>query len=471
MIYLTLGEGIRKGVTLYSGLHDNKPPLLYITAAIAGNLFWFKAILAAWHAITVYLFWKLADHLFPSGKKVPAKQRSNNKLLIIASTVLFALFTTLPTLEGNIANAELFMIGPIIAAFYILLSKRKSPKNLVISGVLFSIATLFKVPAAFDLAAIVFIWLVTNKLTRKSLKEIAINTGYLVAGFLLPIFISLIWYFLKGAFSEYFIAAFLQNVGYLSSWRPEDTREPFIVKNGPLLIRALVVTVGFILLFIKRKKLSKNFIFLTAWLLLTLFAVSLSERPYPHYMVQSIAPMSLLAGMIIAKKNMEQVLAIIPLSLAFLVPVYFNFWNYPTLPYYAKFIKFASGQISRQEYLRTFGNHIPRNYDISRYIRESTNSNANIYVWGDTSMIYALSRRLPPIKYVADYHIRDFSSQKLVADQIKENMPEIIVIMPDSPAFPELNLIIYNNYGLVEEFDGAKVFKLLDSDLRRLIAP
>ena len=44
MIYLTLGEGMSQGIPLYSGLHDNKPPLLYILAAISGRLFWFKAI-------------------------------------------------------------------------------------------------------------------------------------------------------------------------------------------------------------------------------------------------------------------------------------------------------------------------------------------------------------------------------------------------------------------------------------------
>ena len=46
MIYLALGQGLRQGIPLYLGLHDNKPPLLYLTAAISGNLFLFKVILA-----------------------------------------------------------------------------------------------------------------------------------------------------------------------------------------------------------------------------------------------------------------------------------------------------------------------------------------------------------------------------------------------------------------------------------------
>src|SRR3989304_10019309 len=72
MIYLTLGEAIRRGIPLYSGIHDNKPPLLYILAAIAGSLFWFKAILTLWLLVTIFIFWKLTEVLFP--KNLRAQQ-------------------------------------------------------------------------------------------------------------------------------------------------------------------------------------------------------------------------------------------------------------------------------------------------------------------------------------------------------------------------------------------------------------
>src|SRR6185436_10445878 len=64
MIYVTLGNAIRRGLTLYKDIHDNKPPLLYFLAAITGNLFWFKVSLMIFSLITVYLFWKLTTKLF-----------------------------------------------------------------------------------------------------------------------------------------------------------------------------------------------------------------------------------------------------------------------------------------------------------------------------------------------------------------------------------------------------------------------
>jgi len=65
MIYLTLGNAIKNGLTLYQDIHDNKPPLLYFTAAVAGNVFWFRTILAFWMMLATTLFWHLAKTLFP----------------------------------------------------------------------------------------------------------------------------------------------------------------------------------------------------------------------------------------------------------------------------------------------------------------------------------------------------------------------------------------------------------------------
>jgi len=460
MIYLSLGEAIRQGVPLYKGIHDNKPPLLYIIAGISGSLFWFRSILAIWHLLTVYLFWKLSCTLFPK----------KTKLQKIA-TIIFSIFTTLPLLEGNIANAELFMIGPIIAALIILFSKKLTKKKLFWSGALFSIAALFKFPAAFDLPAIMFFWLVTTKLSKNNIKKIVSKSFYLILGFLVPIAATIIWYSIQGAFSEYIIAAFLQNVGYLSTWRPGDIQKSFLVRNAPLLLRAFIVAAGLGILYLKKKKLSKQYIFLTSWLLLTLFAVTLSERPYPHYLIQSIAPVSLLAAMFFTMKNLEQILAMIPLALFFVVPVYFNFWSYPTLSYYVRFVNFTTNKITKGEYFNSFSDATLRNYKIADFIATSTRKNEKVFVWGNSSVIYALSRRLPPGRYVADYHIKDFSSPKETISILNTSMPKIIVILPDSLPFFDLQVFLRKNYILVEEIDGAQMWTVLSPKVRALMTP
>jgi len=458
MIYLTLGEGIRRGLTLYRDIHDNKPPLLYFMAAVAGNVFWFRAILAAWTTATTVIFWKLTRVLKPK-----------NDLFQKVSTAIFAILTTIPLLEGQVSNAELFMIGPTILAIYLLLSKKPGVITIFLSGILFSIATLFKVPAAFDLGVVIFIWLFSLKPSTKSVSKFILKVSILLLGFLLPILITLLWYYLKGALHEYLVAAFLQNVGYLSSWRPDDVQKPFLVKNAPLLTRAAIVTFGASILIWFRKKLSAPYALAVIWLLTSLFAITLSERPYPHYLIQAVPAISILVGFLVAAKNREQSLAVIPLFLLAVVPVYYNFWYYPSLPYYQRFFDFATHKISREEYFNRFDGNVNRNYKVARFIVSTSKPNDNVFVWGDSSPIYALSRHLPPTKYVANYHISDFSSQEEILNMLIENKPVLIVILSESPDFPQMVSFLNSNYTQIANIDGTQIWKLINPLVLNLI--
>ena len=136
MIYLTLGHGIRQGVPLYSGLYDNKPPILYLIAALAGNLVWFKILLAVAATISAVFFAKIVECLF-----------TNNTKIQKIATIVFTLLITLPLLEGNTANAENFMMAFSLPALYLLLANKLKPKGLLFSGFLFGVSCLTKVPA------------------------------------------------------------------------------------------------------------------------------------------------------------------------------------------------------------------------------------------------------------------------------------------------------------------------------------
>lgn len=450
MIYMTLGQGVRQGAVLYQDLHDNKPPLLYLTAALSGSLFWFKAALALFNIVSIVLFYKLTLKFFEKNKRA-------QKL----STFIFALLTTLPLLEGNIANAELFMVTPILLAFVLLLGPHLSARKVFYSGVLFGLATLFKVPAAFELPVIVFFWLITEDL-KKDWKTILKNTFLIASGFVLPILLTFAWYAWQGVLSEYISAAFLQNVGYLSSFRPGDVQKSFVERNLPLLIRGFLVLAGMTSLYFSRKKLSKQFIFLSLWTLLALFAITLSERPYPHYLIQVVAPASLLLATFFAGKTFEQVLVIFPLVLIFSAPVIYRFWFYPTTSYYVRFINFMTGRLNRSQYLSSFSSQLPRNYEIADFLVNSTTTRDQVFIWDeDSPAIYALSRRLPPIKYTVPYHVNDFSSRAEVAAALEKNPPKFIILTSGNP-FPELRKLIMMRYILVNQIGDADIWSRMD---------
>ncbi len=449
MIYLSLGNAIRKGWVLYRDIHDNKPPLLYFLAALAGNVFWFRAILAFWMSATIALFWKLTRKIFPKDKFVRK-----------ACVVVFAILTTIPTLEGQIANSEIFMIGPTILGFLLLLGKDVSERKILASGLMFSLATLFKMPAMFDMGAVIFLWVVTLKLNSKSWRDFVRKSGLLAVGFLTPILLTFVWYWQRGALEKYVVAAFLQNIGYLSSFRPGDVGKSFVARNAPLLFRGGILTAGLFVLWVFRKRISKAYLFASSWMLFSLFAAALSERPYPHYLLQVVPSFSILFGMLIANKNIEQVLVIIPMSLAVLLPVYYNFWHYPTFSYYRRFLLFSSGRIGKDEYFDLFEGDINRNYKVAGVVRALSDSDERVFVWGEnSSLIYALSRRLPAIKYVATYHINDFSNMDELSRQLRNSLPKVIVILPKSPRKAEIDSLLRQKYNHVLDIEGTEIWK------------
>jgi len=429
MIYLTLGQGIRQGVALYSGIYDNKPPLLYLAATVAGNLFWFKAILTFWSMAAIIAFWKLTKSKIAS--------------------FIFALLITLPLLEGNTVNAEPFLIGLNILAFFFLLTQKLSVRNLILAGSFFGLATLFKVPAAFDIPAIILYWLITQGL--KNWRKIVKNTLYLTIGFLIPIFFTFGWFLIGGSLIDYVKAAFLQNIGYVSSW---EIKIPFIARVG-----ATAVFVS--LLALVRRKISKEFLFACLWLTFSLFAVTLSQRPYPHYLIQSAAPIAILLAMLFIKKNKEQVLVIIPLTIALFIPVYYKFYHYDTFAYYQRFINFAVGKIDKDSYFASFSPDVKRNYEIADFLTKSSFPAERVFVWDtDSPTIYALARRLPPVKFVADYHVNDYFSRAGLAEELNNNTPGFIILTSDHP-FPEIMDLIHKEYILIAQIENADIYSKL----------
>lgn len=445
LIYLILGNAIRRGLVLYRDIHDNKTPLIYFLAAFAGNVFWFRAILCFWMLATIFAFWKLSQILFP-------KKESVQRL----TTIVFAFLTSFPTLEGQTPNSELFLIGPLIVAFIFALKKENRIKNMFLAGLFVSFATLLKVPAVFDTAAILFLPLFFANFTKKTIKQFILESLSLIAGIALPIGLSFVWYYLRGAGKEYFTAAFLQNIGYVASTRigSIENTVPILTKLTPIATRGGIAAFGFILLFVFRKKLGKPYILATLWLLTSLFAATLSERPYPHYLVQAIPAFSILLGMLLSLKVKEQALTVIPLTLCFLVPVYYKFWYYDPLPYFGNFIKLLEGT-PKDEYLNLFGGQVARNYKISKEILKTVKQTDSVFVWGDAPPIYALTSTLPPIKYVANYHIYDYSSTIEVVGLLSKNMPRLIVLLPEEKVPPELYSFVKTNYHPLNSVEGA----------------
>jgi len=425
----------------------------------------------AWNSVNVVLIWKLAKKFIKSD------------LVVTLTTFLFLIFSTIPLTEGNIANAEVFMIMPVTAAVLILFNlTEKKEKGItgilkswlvkhdwryLLIGVLMAVGFLFKVPVGFELFGLL-VWLVVYKAESviDFLKRVFDQRVRLIIfGFLAPVVLSIIYYFLAGAGESYVRSALGQNIGYLSSWEGES--RPFY--QSGLFVRGMIMMGSMTGIWLLRKKLGNKYGLISLWFVGALFGSQLAGRPYPHYFIEIVPAGALLLGMMIdsLKTKKKEFLkdwgkVIVGLGLFGLViwsMLAYKFWYYKSWPYYKNFVGYVLGDKNRDEYMSFWGSGVLRNYEVAKYIREITEEDEQIFVWGTEPAIYVLSNRLPVGKYTVAYHILDFGAKEETIKRLIEEKPRVIVKMTsEGHVFSELEGLLADKYLMVKQFNEAVVY-------------
>lgn len=443
-IYLTLGQAIKHGLTIYQQIHDNKPPTLYYLAALGGTVFGFRLLLLLWMIPTLYCFYLLVRHFF-SGR---------------ARTVAFFLFlilSSIPLIEGTIANAEIFMLLPTIAAFLLFLQRAKKPSSswFLWIGLLLGFAFTIKVPVAIEFAFICF-WLLLTSL--QNLKSLIPRYFFLLTGFSLPILLWTFYFYLHGALTPFLNAALLQNFGYLSSWATGSHTSS--VASGGLSQRGLVlIGVWMLLAFLfLKKKVHRDVLFVVGWFTATIFGALLSGRPYPHYLIQVLPPFCLLVGFLFVHLK-SKLLAILSLLGLLILTVGYQFYYYPVVRYYLNFYSYIFHLESPAAYQAYFGSRVNDNQNLANFLQASTTPQDQIFVWGDEPFVYAESRRLPVGRFTVAYHIVELNAQKETMDKLEAHLPNFIITYPmANRPFPALNDFIDKYYYFVRAFGDAQVY-------------
>jgi len=442
-IYLTLGNAFRKGFVFYRDIHDNKPPLLYLVAALSnGQLFWLRLIAIIWNSIHLFVIYKLV------------KKITKNVTIALIGGGLFIFLNLI--FEGRIANGEIFMMMPATLAVYLLISRKKNSTFSfgLLLGSLFSLGFLFKIPVIFDLVAIIFAFFILpiKKLTVKEATAVLKNNKLqgIIAGFALPIAVSIGYYANKGTFIPYVRSALMQNIGYLSTWQGS---------NLGLIIRFLLVLIFLLYLFLQRKKIPFLLTLALSWFALGMFGALLSARPYPHYFIEIIPSLILIATLTLnqlltSRKSPETRTHLLFFSGTVLVLVgsYFlyHFWWYPQIPYYKNFFSYITNQKNRQEYRAYWGEKTQSDYKLASFINQVTRPEDKIFAWGDAACTYAIADRLPVGRYTVNYHIYDFDGFEETLAAIKNNRPRLIIKLKDETrVWPELETYLENNYYLL----------------------
>jgi len=436
-IYQIIGFALRNGRELYEGIWDNKPPLLYLLYALFnGDQATLRLVSILFGIGSIIVLYFLAKKMFPGTRTASV------------ATIVFAGLFSLPLVEGNIANAENFMLLPILLAGYLVYQHRDTKyvildtkyKVLFAAGLLLGIAFLFKIVAVFDLAAfsifLLFLPFLHDKTKRFPFSMLSIKSlGALLLGFALPVFITVLYFLLKGNLTDFLQASFLQNIGYVGY------KNEFFIPQGFLILKLLFLFAFVVLLFLKRNELPKSALFILLWLAFSVFNAYFSNRPYTHYILVALPSFSLGLGLAVIywKKSLLIILLSFLLGL-FLLSRQFELADInkygKTAAYYQNFATFILGQKNVSDFQSFFDSDVPRDYEVARYLKNLPGIDEGVFIWGNSAQIYVLSGTLPPGRYTVAYHIAGKKPLLETEMVLQKAKPKYIVLMHDASSFP-----------------------------------
>ena len=467
-IYLVLGQTMNKGATLYTEIIDHKTPLIYYLARVQTQMN-FRILNIAWMLVTTGVFYYFAKKILKSVK------------LTSLAGLIFVLLTTLPWLEGNIPNGELFVLGFVLVGFLILTKseyfskfletkavKKTHHLSLFLCGFFIGLGILTKVPAILDLAAAFsigyfsFINLFSIKKWKDNFKilgKIIVDLIHIILGAVAPIIASIIYFVSIGSGKDYLDFGLLYNFRYAGNWGlPFDN--PFLIQSFTLQGKIIYLVLLVLIITIFKKYIKPGLQFVLVWFAATLFASLLSNRPYPHYFVQIVPALSILIAFGVSYiyqifkvgKLKFDLKKIIPLSISVLVIALFisvmkllEFRPYQTIPYYQNWYKLVSGQLSKEDYRQTFDSLMRDNYKAAPIIKAT--GSQDLFIWGTNPTLYALTETRPTGRFTVSFHIKDFDAfGETVRDVVKKAPPFIVVMKNEDYIFPELNNFLIYNY-------------------------
>ena len=437
-IYQVLGLAMNQGRLLYRDIFDNKPPLLYfLYSLVNSDEFMIRLLSLVFGLFSVFAFFYLSKQIF------------KNLRVSFFSTALFAILFGLPLIEGNIANAENFMLLPNIIAGILVLksvdekSQNKKYKILLLAGLVVGLSFLFKIVGIFDFAAfLVFLFFenYSKKLLDIFKRENIIteikNVLPFMLGFILPIALVTLVFIFNNAFSYFLKAILFSNIGYVSYGNK------LIIPQGLLILKLIILSLFALFIFYKRRVYDNGFVFASLWLAFSLFSAFFSQRPYTHYVLVLLPSVCLVLGLLFVNKNFSRISGVLAISSFIIIVLSFNFYT-KTIFYYQNFVSFLSGKENVTSYQKFFDGSTPRDYEIASYVNLYAKKSDNIFIWGNNAQVYKLAEKNPLLRYTVAYHITGYPTGISEMEKaIETKKPRLIIIMPNVPTFP-MNL---NNY-------------------------
>ena len=496
--YLQIGQSLLQGKHLYVDLWDNKPPgIFYIYAGIArifGRVMWSVAVVDLLVLlVTSFLLFQFVERYLGS--------------LGAAIAVVVHAGWHAKILYFWITQPENFQIPCMLGACLLLMSRGKWRTRSFAAGLLFGVGFWLKYNFVAFLPLVLFLpFLDESALDRRSprfalritWREWLLRTAFLASGFLLTVVVVMTWIVHTGGWPAMREAQFQVLPRYATMAITDNPIYPlmavartyFCLRPSTCFATLAVLVWGWF---------SRDFkrlipIFLAA--AVSLAATVIQVRFHSYYFqicfpffaaIWAYLALKLYEGTValaaVLKAKQQKVAAV----LVWIVFANLVFWPLPeeatqSLVNYEEFRQWRS---DRDAFYANYPNQLSiellnGQLSVVRYIRKNTKPNDNIYLWGSNSLIYFLTGRQSPTRFVLNLGVVakwgepswkdevarsvEAANPRLIIVTKRDALPSITYVYLDSEQylrqeFSQLDNYIRRYYTKAEEFDGFVVYK------------
>jgi hypothetical protein len=435
--YFVVAREMFLGKVYFVDLVDTKPIGLYLLIGllfkyVASSIFLARMLAAIVIGCTSFLIYKISLH--DQGKQKPA----------IASGAIFIFLLSVFTQFGVFLNPELFYTFFTALAFYVFLRWHKTAGFLLL-GFLLGIGFILKYVVLVDLAAWLLFYFITA-LLKKEQKEIRTAFGNCVVaglGFLIPFALVVLYYYQIGHLKELWFYTF----GVTSRVPVERTLWQALVYIGDFHLRFLPVVFFFYYGLFRKPggnttyNIPKGLII--TWCLMVLVAVLAPGKPFGHYFIQMMVPVSIIAGRFFLPELKK------PLWIAKVI-------SHPVGTVILAVL--ITGQVFMQKHDYYDKPDIPR--EVAAYLQPRLQPEDRIYTGNYQQVLYYLLNKDCPVKYVHRTLMCSHEHRSALQIDLAKEMGMLMkkdfrfILMKGPYCYEPMNAYIRKYYRLIKEFPG-----------------
>lgn len=464
-VYLLMARSLLQGHAPYTAVWDHKPPGLYALFAAAQVAFGPTVTAIRWLGIVVVTAtsWLLL---------VYGRAALGSWAVGGGAAVLYALFSTR---NGGLATNAEILFAPWTVAALLLLARTGAPAalrlqrgTLFIAGLLLGCAVQIKTVAAGELLAALAVLLLVLPLSRARGQvvpggRVLAAAAWLLLGAALPTLVAAASFAASGHWADYLYANVTANARYLRAAPPVTAGALAAALWGQVRsTTALWLALPLALLVSWRARAGGPVLTLWLWLGGALLAVLAAGRLFPHYFLQLLPPLCLLAAW-----TLVQGVRLSPLPRRW-QPVLFSVLALVALGQPCARALRASGAEVRAQVQRA-----PRTETlayIGAYLRGQLQPGETFFVADGEPVLYFLAGVDAPTRYVLPALFYDEGLAALLPvepldelDHIMAHPPRYVVLSAapprSSPYFDRLQGYLAQKYTLERSIQGVMLYR------------